>query len=275
MRVSIDVGYDGNRPITGYFVDCYSTNGGVTRQTETVSSTVTVTGLTANRTYRCSASARNELGYSYSSAPTETFLSSRQLTVTAISGSGVVSDSSGVLNCSTACVAPLAPDAAATITATPADGWVFSSWGGACAGTSRICSVMMNQDREVTVTFTLAPPAVASTNNNSGSASSPATTAAPSTPSTPTVTNLVLKAGKVTAKFAAERGTTYAITASSGNVTKTGTCIVASATATCSLKVSSGSWSITITPLRGSAKGKPFRKVVKVKKASAKSLRSR
>ena len=40
-----------------------------------------------------------------------------------------------------------------TLSATPAPGWAFQSWGGACSGTSTQCSVTMNVDKSVTATF--------------------------------------------------------------------------------------------------------------------------
>jgi hypothetical protein len=60
-------------------------------------------------------------------------------------------------------------------------------------------------------------------------------------------------------------GATYAITASKGKVTRTGTCVVASANASCSIKIPPGSWAVAITPIRGGVKGSPYRKAVKVK----------
>jgi hypothetical protein len=41
-----------------------------------------------------------------------------------------------------------------TLTATPASGWVFGSWGGSCSGTNPTTSVTMNQAHVCTATFT-------------------------------------------------------------------------------------------------------------------------
>ena len=43
------------------------------------------------------------------------------------------------------------------VTATPACGWSFSGWSGACSGTGA-CEVTMNSNRSVTATFTEIPP---------------------------------------------------------------------------------------------------------------------
>jgi uncharacterized repeat protein (TIGR02543 family) len=41
-----------------------------------------------------------------------------------------------------------------TVVATPDSGYSFAGWGGACTGTSPVCSVTMNGDRSLTATFT-------------------------------------------------------------------------------------------------------------------------
>ena len=60
--------YDGGAAITGYRVQCASTNGGTTRTADGTSSPVTVAKLTPGTTYRCRVKATNAAGTSAYSA---------------------------------------------------------------------------------------------------------------------------------------------------------------------------------------------------------------
>jgi sugar lactone lactonase YvrE len=66
-------------------------------------------------------------------------------------GSGSVTSSPAGLNCPTTCAAPFLAGSTVTLTATPAAGSLFMSWGGACSGTS--CTVTMDSAKTVTATF--------------------------------------------------------------------------------------------------------------------------
>jgi hypothetical protein len=78
------------------------------------------------------------------------------LSVTASGGgSGVVTSGPGGISCGTECSAEYPGGTAVTLTATPADGSIFSGWSGACVGQGR-CTVTMDGDRSVTATFGLA-----------------------------------------------------------------------------------------------------------------------
>jgi hypothetical protein len=91
---------------------------------------------------------------------TATFTRQFTLTVTvqnlvALSSGTVTSNPPGI-NCGTACSAPYNSGTAVTLTATPAFGSVFVSWGGACAGILiPTCTVTMTTDASVTATFGL------------------------------------------------------------------------------------------------------------------------
>jgi hypothetical protein len=77
-------------------------------------------------------------------------------------GSGNIKSSPTGIDCNLtlnvaagSCDVGFTPGATVTLTATPATGWQFSSWGAACAGkTTNTCDVQLTQDRQVTVTFT-------------------------------------------------------------------------------------------------------------------------
>jgi hypothetical protein len=69
---------------------------------------------------------------------------------------GSVTSSPGGISCGTSCYSQSASFAAGTsvtLTATPSSGRRFSSWSGACSGTSRTCVVPMSASRTVYATF--------------------------------------------------------------------------------------------------------------------------
>jgi len=68
------------------------------------------------------------------------------------SGSGTVTSSPAGIDCGSACSARYDNDIRVTLTQTAAEGYRFSGWGGACAGTG-VCSVTMNAERTVSATF--------------------------------------------------------------------------------------------------------------------------
>lgn len=75
-----------------------------------------------------------------------------RLTVSKMGG-GIVTASSGTLNCGARCEADYAPSTTVTLVATPVGDSIFGGWGGGwCSGTGT-CTVTMNQALLVTVTF--------------------------------------------------------------------------------------------------------------------------
>jgi hypothetical protein len=82
-----------------------------------------------------------------------------QLTVTTQgSGTGTVTSIPGGIDCGTDCSSYYAASAAVTLTASPAEGSVFTGWAGAgCSGTGS-CMVTMDAARSVTATFEPAGP---------------------------------------------------------------------------------------------------------------------
>ena len=68
LRITFTPGANGGSPVTGYTIQCVSTDGGTTRTATGTGSPVTVTGLTATKSYHCRVRATNEVGTSpYSS----------------------------------------------------------------------------------------------------------------------------------------------------------------------------------------------------------------
>ena len=78
-----------------------------------------------------------------------------QLTVT-VSGNGTVTSTPAGINCTGTCTAPFSGGSSVSLTATPASGFNFSGFSGACSGT--ICQLALTggQNASVTATFTQA-----------------------------------------------------------------------------------------------------------------------
>jgi len=68
------------------------------------------------------------------------------------SAGGTVTSSPSGINCGSTCSASFASGTQVTLTATPASGWGFSGWGGACSGTGN-CVVTLNAATSVTASF--------------------------------------------------------------------------------------------------------------------------
>ncbi len=67
-------------------------------------------------------------------------------------GNGTVTSNPTGINCGTDCSENYTSGTTVTLTATPANGSVFTGWSGACTGTGT-CQVTMSQARSVTATF--------------------------------------------------------------------------------------------------------------------------
>lgn len=89
---------------------------------------------------------------STSAALTQTVGAAEVLTVS-VTGSGTVRSSPSGINCGSTCNAGFTSGTQVTLTPTPAHGWQFASWSGACSG-SGSCVVTMNAAASVTATFT-------------------------------------------------------------------------------------------------------------------------
>ncbi len=69
-----------------------------------------------------------------------------------VTGSGSVTSGPTGIACPSTCSADFGDGINVSLTATPASGWTFSAWGGACSGSSS-CSVTMNAAQSITATF--------------------------------------------------------------------------------------------------------------------------
>lgn len=69
-----------------------------------------------------------------------------------VTGSGSVASTPSGINCNPTCSASFTSGTSATLTASPASGYSFSGWGGACSGTGS-CIVSMTAARNVTANF--------------------------------------------------------------------------------------------------------------------------
>jgi uncharacterized repeat protein (TIGR02543 family) len=68
-------------------------------------------------------------------------------------GSGAVTSNPAGIDCGSDCSEPYLSGTPVTLSATPASGYTFSGWSGACTGTGA-CTVTMTAAKSVTATFT-------------------------------------------------------------------------------------------------------------------------
>ena len=107
----------------------------------------------------------NEAG-SVTSSTAQLVITSAQITqytlTTSLSGSGLIQSDVNGIECGTDCTEVFDENSAVTLTATPSSGYQFSGWSGSCTGTGN-CDLTMNQDKNVTASFTaFAAPIISS-----------------------------------------------------------------------------------------------------------------
>jgi hypothetical protein len=73
--------------------------------------------------------------------------------IVAVAGKGTVRSSSAGIACRPRCSASFTSYAAVKLTATPAKGWKFRAWSGACRGAKKTCSVPMSAVTRAKATF--------------------------------------------------------------------------------------------------------------------------
>lgn len=79
------------------------------------------------------------------------------LTVSVI-GNGTVTSTPAGIACAPDCTESYPPNTVVTLTATPAAGFNFSTWGGDCTGAATTVVVTLSTNRSCTATFTTPPP---------------------------------------------------------------------------------------------------------------------
>jgi hypothetical protein len=99
----------------------------------------------------CSGSGSCTVAMNAAESVTATFVQDVALSVS-VTGSGAVTSSPTGINCPSTCSANFVPPTQVTLTATPANGWGFSGWGGACSGVGN-CVMTMSTAQSVTATF--------------------------------------------------------------------------------------------------------------------------
>jgi Pro-kumamolisin, activation domain/Divergent InlB B-repeat domain len=99
----------------------------------------------------CSGSGGCTVTMNAAESVTATFVQDVTLSVS-VTGSGSVTSSPTGISCPSTCSENLAPGTQVTLSATPANGFGFSGWGGACSGVGN-CVVTMNTGQSVTATF--------------------------------------------------------------------------------------------------------------------------
>ncbi|HUI85417.1 MAG TPA: choice-of-anchor tandem repeat GloVer-containing protein [Candidatus Binatia bacterium] len=84
---------------------------------------------------------------------------------TSTSGSGTVSSTDGSINCPGTCSHIYPDNTPVTLNASPAQGWAFTGWSGACTGTGS-CNIVMTQDQSVAASFSPLYTLTVTTNGN-------------------------------------------------------------------------------------------------------------
>ncbi len=87
------------------------------------------------------------------------------------SGDGTVTSTDGFINCPGTCTHNYLENTQVTLNATPASGWAFSGWSGACSGTGS-CNITMTQNLSVSAAFTQLPVTLTVSTAGSGSVTS-------------------------------------------------------------------------------------------------------
>ena len=147
----------GSGTVTGTGITC----GGDCTENYTSGTSVTLTATAAagskftGWTGACTGAVACTVSMTAAKAVTATFAPSFALTV-AKSGSGTVTSTPAGITCGADCSEPYSNGTAVTLSATPASGYTFGGWSGACVGTGE-CAVTMTAAKSVTTTFKAIP----------------------------------------------------------------------------------------------------------------------
>ena len=83
---------------------------------------------------------------------TATFTENPVTLTVSVAGNGSVTSTDGFINCPGTCSHSYVANSQVTLNASPAQGWSFSGWTGACSGVGT-CNVTMTQNLAVTAVF--------------------------------------------------------------------------------------------------------------------------
>ncbi len=105
----------------------------------------------------CSGAGSCKVMVNANASVTANFVLEPVLSVT-VAGSGSVSSSPSGIDCGTTCKAGFASGTQVTLTATPASGFMFMGWQGACTGSSSTCTLTISKGTSVTAIFSSTQP---------------------------------------------------------------------------------------------------------------------
>jgi uncharacterized repeat protein (TIGR02543 family) len=100
----------------------------------------------------CNAPQDGELGDYVGAQMTAANVGVPSVTVAKV-GNGNVNSADKFISCGSKCAANYDTNAVVTLTASPASGYAFAGWSGACNGTQPTCTVTVNESLNVTATF--------------------------------------------------------------------------------------------------------------------------
>jgi len=105
-------------------------------------------------TYYFAVTAYNSVGSEsgYSNEVSKAFPKQYSLVVNR-NGTGTVTSSPAGISCGSSCSGTYSSGTTVLLTATPAAGWIFSGWTGACTGSASTCQVIMDIDKTVNAAF--------------------------------------------------------------------------------------------------------------------------
>jgi hypothetical protein len=276
VSVAFSPGNDNGLSITSHAAVCDPVGGGQTRVEVGSQSPLTVRDLVPETRYRCHVTSTNAAGESAASGDSMEFVSGYLVSVVAVTGAGTVSDSTGVLACSVACVGQLPPGFVVSLEARADVGWAFAGWSGDCIGSAPSCSLLLDRARQVNASFVPIAASELPLRSAAESGSSASSSSAPRTPSG-VRWGVAQKKGVVSASFQKAAATSYRISASRSGRVVTGSCRIGGSAVTCRVRVgTAGRWKITITPRLNGVAGRPvdrYVSVARITRAAHASLR--
>jgi uncharacterized repeat protein (TIGR02543 family) len=157
LSETLSVGVSGSGTVTGSGISCP----GTCSATYTYGTNVSLTASPATGyvfsgwSGACSGTGACTVGMTSGESVTATFALLETLTVS-VSGSGTVTSSPSGISCPSNCSANYTYGTNVSLSASPAAGYQFTGWSGACSGTG-VCTVPMTATKSITAKFALLP----------------------------------------------------------------------------------------------------------------------